>query len=271
MGKWLKAAFFSVLLIAAGYFFGTICGRMEQFSELLLSASGSLIKPLLWLLFALAVMAIAAGLVAALLRPAWTGILAYILSGAGILLGWQVSKESFILVLIYVLAGSLYIVGVAGDMNERIKLSMQSIRKGQGVLLATLALLLCGSLYIHCTDYIEREGFSIPDPYMDILMEQTVKQVEDQVPEIMRPLIMPTFEEEFRDTIGELFEQIMAPYEKLIPLTIASTLFFSLSTITNLLAFVPNAAVSQVVSLLVSLGIVKVVSKEQEVERLTID
>jgi len=98
--KWLKFTFFTILLIGAGYFFGTICRQISQAYALILSPSGELLNLLLWLLIALGGLMVAAGLVAALLRPLWIGIVAIILSGLAMLLGWQVTVGSGVLILV---------------------------------------------------------------------------------------------------------------------------------------------------------------------------
>ena len=88
MSKWLKATFLAVLLIGAGHFFGRVCTQISQAYELILSPSRELLGLLLRFLLALCAIAVTSGLVAALLRPAWAGIVAFALSGLTMLLGW---------------------------------------------------------------------------------------------------------------------------------------------------------------------------------------
>ena len=91
---------------------------------MILSPSSKTLYLLFWLLLALGVVAVNASLVAALLRPVWVGIISVILSGPAILLGWQVSAVSAILDLVYIIAASLYIVGVARELKERIGVNL---------------------------------------------------------------------------------------------------------------------------------------------------
>jgi hypothetical protein len=77
INKWLKVTFFVLLLVGAGYFFGTVCRQIGQAYRLILSPSEELLSLLLWLLLALGAIAVIAGLVAALLRPVWVGIIAF--------------------------------------------------------------------------------------------------------------------------------------------------------------------------------------------------
>lgn len=270
MSKWLKGIFFAVFLIGAGYFFGTILRQISQAYELMLSPSWELLNLLLWFLLALGIVAVTSGLVAALVRPVWVGIIVFALSGLAMLLGWQVTVGSGILALVYLIAASFYAVGVARELNERIKFSIRPIGRSQGMLLMALVLVACGSLYFGCATYIEREGFLIPEFYMEMLMKQVEKQIEARVPAKERRQVMAEFRKEFQRGVDEFFESKVKPYEKFIPLAIAISLFMTLVTITRLLGWVPTVFLSIIFPLLKALGVIKIVSETREVERLTI-
>lgn len=271
MSKWLKSAFFAALLIGAGYFFGTICRQIGYAYELILIPSRELLNLLLWFLLAVGALLVSAGLVAALLRPVRVGFAAFTLSGLAILLGWQMAVASGILVLVYLLAASLYAVGVARELNDRIRFSVHPISAGQGMLLMALILVACGSLYLGCAAHIEREGFSLPESYIEVFMEQMEKQIEAQARAEERQEVAARFREEFRRAIDEFFERRVKPYERFIPLGVAASIFMSLVTISRLLAWVPTMVLDLVFSLLTALGVTKVVSETQEVQRLVIE
>ena len=270
MSKRLKMAFLAALLMGAGYLFGTVCRQVGQAYELILSPSRELLNLLLRLLLALGTVAVTAGLVTALLRPAWIGIIAFALSGLTMLLGWQISIASGVWVLVYLLAASLYTVDVARELDQRIRFSVRPISAGQGILLMALVLVACGSLYLGYAAHIEREGFSIPETYTEIFMEQRERQIEAQVPEEERQEAVAEFREEFQRSIDEFVERTVKPYERFIPLGLALTLFMPLVTITRLLAWVPTAVLEVVFPLLATLGVTKVVSETQEMQRVVI-
>ena len=270
MNKWLKVAFLAALLMGAGYFFGIVCHQIGQAYELILHPSKELLNLLLWFLLALGAVAVTAGLVAALVRPVWLGILVFAFSGLTMLLGWEVTVASTVLVLVYLLVGSLYVVGVARELNERIRFSVRTISDAQGMLLMTMTLMACGSLYLGYAAHIEREGFSLPEFYIEIFMEQMEKQIEARVPAEEREEVVAQFAEEFRRAVDEFFERTVKPYERFIPLAIAAGLFMPLVTITRLLAWVPSVVLSVVFPFLAALGVTKVVSETQEVQRLVI-
>ncbi len=270
MNKWLKMAFLAVPLIGAGYFFGRMCRQVGQVYELILSPSWELLNLMLWFLLALGAVAVTAGVVAALLRPVWVGIIAFALSGLTILLGWQVTVGSGVLVLVYLLAASLYTVGIARELKARIRFSVRPISEGQGMLLMVLILVVCGSLYLGCAAHIEREGFSVPESYTEMFMEQMGERIEAQTPAEERQEEEAKFRDEFRTGIDEFFEHTVKPYERFIPLAIAIGLFMPLLTITRLLALVPIVILSVIFRLFTALGITKVVSETQEVQELVI-
>jgi ABC-type multidrug transport system fused ATPase/permease subunit len=271
MSKWLKTAFFAALLIGAACFFGTICVQIGQAYEWILSPSSDLLNLLLWFLLALGTVAVTAGLVAVLLRPMWVGCIAFLLSGLAMLLSWQVALVSGILVLVYVLVASLYAMGVAMELKERIRFSVRPIGEGQGILLMALVLVACGSLYLGLAAHVEREGFSLPQTYTEMLMEQIEKQVEARVPTQERQKVMAELREGFQQGIDEFMERTVKPYERFIPLAVSISLFMSLVTITRLLGWVLTTILRVVFPLLTAMRITKVVSETREVQSLVIE
>jgi hypothetical protein len=270
MSKWLKVAFFTALLIGAGYFFGAICRQIGQAYELVLAPSRELLFLLLWFLLALGAIMVSAGLVAALLQPMSVALIAFALSGLAMLVGWRLAVVSSILVLVYLVAASLYVVGVARELNERIRFSVHSLSAGQDMLLMALVLVACGSLYPGYAAQIEREGFSMPESYIEVFMEQMEKQIEARVPAEERAEAVAEFRAQFRHAVDGFFEETVKPYERFIPLGVAAGAFMSLATITRLLTWVPTAVLSLAFPLLTALGVTKVVSETQEVQRLVI-
>ena len=271
MGKWLKTAFLAGLLIGAGYYFGVICREITQAYDLILIPSRESLHIAVRFLLAIAAIVVAAGPVAALVRPVWVGMIAFALSGLTILLGWEVAVASGLLVLVYLLAASAYAMGVARELNERISFSVHAISHNQGILLMALVLVACGSLYLGSAADVEREGFSIPRPYLELFMEQMEKRIEAQVPEGERQQAVAKFREEFWRMVDEFSERNLKPYERFIPVVIAMGLFFSLLTITRLLVSVPTALLGVIFPLLTSLGMTRVVTDTMDVQRLVLD
>ncbi len=138
------------------------------------------------------------------------------------------------------------------------------------MLLMVLTVVACGSLYLGSAAHIEREGFSIPESYVEVFMGQMEKQIELQVPAEMRQEAVATFRKEFRRTVDQFFQRTVKPYEKLIPLAIAASMFMTLATVTRLLAWLPAAILGALFPLLKALGVTDVVMETREVERLVL-
>ena len=270
MSKWVKAIFFAVLLIGAGYFFGTICKQIDQVYKLILAPSKDLLIQILWLLLSLSLVLVCAGLVAALIRPIWMGFIVFAFSGLAVLIGWHISTITGILTLIYVLVGVAYIRSVDGQLNQQIKFSVRPISQSQSILLTVLILIACSSLYLGYAEHIEREGFSIPESYVEILMELMEKQIVARVP-IGGGEVVIQFREEFQKMIDSFIEGTVKPYERYIPLAMALSLFMPLVTITGLLTWVPALFLKVLFTLLTALGVTKTVTEIREVQRLIID
>lgn len=270
MSKWAKVVFLGALLAGAGYYFGTVCERMAGAYVLLLHPSIELVDLLLWLLLALLAVAVSAGLVAALVRPLWAAVCAFVPSGAAALLGWEVSAASGVLVLVYVLAAFFYVTGVASELGQRIRFSVRPISESQGVLLMALALMACGSVYLGGAAYVQREGFSIPEPYIELVMKSLEKQVEARAPIGDRQEVVAEFRQQFRATMDDFFEKTVKPYERFVPLAIALGVFMSLATITRVLSWVSTGVLSAVFPLLTALGMTKLVSETHEVTTLVL-
>jgi len=177
MNRRAKYLIFVILMIGAGYFFGTVCNRISEVDQLLLIPALELLYLLLWFLLSLAVLLISAGLVAALLRPLWVAALAFALTGLTMLLGWQLSVTSGVLVLVFAIVGVVYTSNIMKGFDRQADFSVRPIGQNQNILLLGLILVTCGSLFLGFRDYVAREGFTIPDRYIEFLMESMEKQI----------------------------------------------------------------------------------------------
>jgi MFS family permease len=271
MTRWIKYLIFIVLMIGAGYFFGTICKQIGEADQLLLTPSIDLLYLLLWFLLSLGVMLLCAGLVAALLRPLWIAVIAFVLSGLAILLGWQISVTSAVLVLIFVIIGAVYASNIMKGLNKQIDFSVRPISQNQNLLLLGLILVACGSLFLGFREYVTREGLTIPDRYIELLMEPMENQLVLRTPEEGRQEMVIQFREEFRSFMDGFFDQTVKPYERYIPLIVSVGLFFSLYTITNLLTWLPTLFTQAILMFLTSIGVAQFVIETREVRRLMME
>ena len=270
MNKSLTMALVVTALIVAGYAFGVVCAHIGEGYALLLSPSSDLLVLLVEFLIALAAVAVAAGLVAVLLRPLWLGFAAFALSTLALVLGWEASLTGGLLAALYLLAGAAYVVAVDRELNQRLRFSVHPVVDSQSVLRLVLIFVACAVLYLGTAPRIQREGFSIPDAYLDPLAQQMEKQVVASVPQDQRAEAAREFRKQFRSMMDGLVERTLGQYQRFLPALVVSSVFMSLVTIVNLLAWVPGLVLQLLFSLFVVLGVTKTIIATCEVERITL-
>ncbi|MGB5933561.1 MAG: hypothetical protein WBH57_10910, partial [Anaerolineae bacterium] len=211
----LKIIFFAVLLIAASWFFGIWCGRFGQAYTLLFQPGREILELGLWLLLAIMVVAVTAGLVAALLKPLWVAVVAFALSALAMILGWQVGIGPALLGLLYFLLSLPYARGVTRELNERLRFSVEPVSRGLSLLFMVLALVACGSLYLGYAAHIEREGFTLPPTFKEMMTRMTVVPIREAIE--AQTDLTPQEKERALAEMEEGFEEMwMGPLEEMI-------------------------------------------------------
>ncbi|MFB0537544.1 MAG: hypothetical protein ACETWR_21470 [Anaerolineae bacterium] len=272
MAKSLKILFFAALLIAAGYFFGSVCAQVNQQYQLILSPSKDLLPLALRVLLALGTVAVAAGMVAVLFRPFWICIIAFGLSALAIPFGWEWRVDTSILALLYFFASLIYASGVAHELDNRLDFSVRPISGSQSLLFMALSVVICGAFYFGYAAQIEKEGFSIPSSFVEMAMTSMGKQLEQQ-PDLtpaQREEVLVQFRQEFEDKVKKPIENKIEPYKRFIPLAVAIGLLQLLVFVTSLLPWTPILVLRLVFPLLAALKIAEVVTETREVRRLTL-
>jgi len=274
--KLLKMALFTALLIVASWFFGIWCGRFGQAYTLFFQPGREILELVLWLLLAIAVVAVTAGLVAALLRPLWVAMVAFALSALAMILGWQVGIGPAIWGLLYLLICLPYARGVTKELNERLRFSVEPVSRGLSLLFMALALVACGSLYLGYAAHIEKEGFTFPPPFKEMMTKMTIVPMREAI-EARTDLTpqekesaLAEMEEGFEEMWMGPLEEMIKPYERLIPVVVAIGIFMTLQTILGLLSWIPGLILAMIFPLLRITGITKVMKETREVERVVI-
>ncbi len=267
--KLVKSIIFVVLLIAASSYLGNIGRQIGQLGDAIFSPSMDILYPFIWLLLALVLVAITAGLVAALVRPLWICFIAFAVSSLVVLFIWGLNLISVVLALMYFLAGLLYSRGVAKGLNERINFSVHPIKDNQTILLIVLIIAVCALFYSGYAAQIEREGFTTPPFVIDMVTGMAEGQIE------RTPGLSPQEKEqaiaEFRRQFEQQVEDAIKPYQQFIPIGIAVILLSTLMTIISLISWLPTIILRAIFAILTASHVTKVVTETQEVKRLTID
>jgi len=267
--KLVKTIIFIALLIAASCYLGNICNQIGQLGDTIFSPSMDTLYLFLWLLLALTLVAITAGLVAALVRPLWMCFIAFALSGLAVLFIWGLNLISLVLAVIYLLAGLLYSQGVAKGLNERINFSVRPIRDNQTILLIVLIIAACALFYSGYAAQIKSEGFTTPPFVIEMATGIAEGQIEGT------PGLTPQEKEqviaEFTEQFEQQVEDLIKPYQQFIPIGIAVMLLSILMTIIEFFSWLPILILRGIFAILAVSHVTKVVTETQEVERLTID
>ena len=267
-GKLAKTVIFAVLLIAAGYFLGSICDRISQQYNLFFSPSMQTLHLALWLLGALCAVAVTAGLAAVLLRPLWICFIAFALSAVAVLLAWEVNIISLALVLLYFLVGLFYTRGVAKGLKERISFSVRPISDNQTFLLIVLAIVACASFYFVLICCKRKGPFQIPAFITDRVVGIVEGQFEGWTE--MSSADRQAAVAEFKEQLDTQLQSMVEPFEPFIPIAVAIMLFGILITIVNLFSWVPILILRIIFSGLIAFRVTKMVTEMREVKRLTL-
>ena len=267
--KLVKTIIFIVLLIAASSYAGNIGYQIGQLGDNIFSPSMDTLYPFLWLLLALVLVAITAGLVAALIRPLWICFVAFALSSLAVLFIWGLNLIGVALAVLYLLAGLLYSSGVAKGLNERINFSVHPIKDNQAILFIVLIIAACTLFYSGYARQIESEGFNTPPFIISMVTGMAEGQIEkstDLTPEGKEQAIA-----EFREQFEQQVEVWIKPYQQFIPIGIAIILLSILMTIVSLISWLPTLILRAIFVILAASHVTNVVTEMQEVKRLTID
>ncbi|MBL7064175.1 MAG: hypothetical protein ISS49_08220 [Anaerolineae bacterium] len=276
VGKVIKMIVFSALLVAAGYYFGLICGQVGRAYEMLFSPSRDTLYLVGQLLLAMGVLAVTSGLVAVLFRPFWTCLVAFVFSSAAVLVAWEIGLGSGIAVLVYLVASLLYTRGVIAELNNRVHFSVRPVAQSQRILLMALVAVACASLYLGYAAQIEREGFSLPPSARDVITRMTMMPIERRIEEqagltpAEKAKVLAGVRAELESQWLGPMEETLKRYELYIPIGVAAMLLMSLTSIVSLLSWLPPLILSVVFLLLTTLRVTRVVTETREVKRLTL-
>lgn len=267
--KLVKTVIFVALLIAASSYLGNIGRQIGQLGDAVFVLSIDTLYPFLWLLLALVLVSIAAGLVSALVRPLWICFIAFAVASLVVFLFWGLNLIALVLALLYLLVGLLYSRGVAKGLDERIRFSVRPMQDNQNALAIVLVLAVCVLFYAGYASQIEREGFTTPSFVMNIAMEVAEGQIQSM------PELTPQQREQaiadFRQLFEQQVEEAVKPYQKLIPITAAIILLGILTTIVRLFSWFPVLILKAIFAILTASHVTSVATETREVERLTID
>jgi hypothetical protein len=271
-----KISLLAMLLVLAGFFFGWACGQISQQYDLILLLDASFLPALLFLLAAMASVAIAGGLAAALVRPLWLSAVVFALSSCAVFLGWGVGLPGAVGAVVYLLASLVYCRGVAAALDSRVKFSVEPISGSQSTLLTGLAIAASLSLYFGYAAEIEREGFVFPPALKDSIRQMAMGPMTAQIEartdldseerDALIAQMMQGFEEQWLEPVEEKLQS----FEGFVPWIVAFALFQLLAVVNSLLSWIPVMILAAIFPVLAALRVTRRLTETREVERLTL-
>ncbi|MFC1523135.1 hypothetical protein ACFL6Y_12075 [Elusimicrobiota bacterium] len=270
MKKRIKFVFFALLSMASSFYFGLTCFKISLAYSMLISPSMELLDLLISLLAGISAVVITAAFVAVLLKPAWAAMIAFACSGFALYAGWGMATGSNIMALAYVLATSLYALGVSKDMDERISFSTQSIGRGQHMLIIVVVAIACASVYLGTSGPAEKISGIIPRLFTNIAVDHAEKQVLSNLPTRQNKGMLDKFRADISAMVEKTFKNMIDPYKQYIGLALAVILFMPLLTICSLLAWVWVLIIKLIFILLKAVGVTELVAETKQVQRLVL-
>jgi len=255
-GKIVKVIIFIALLVASSYFFGTVCHRVSGIGDAIFAFNAENLRLFIELFVSIGIMVITAGLVAVLLRPFWTCVVAFALSSLTMFLAWQFSTASTVAVVLYFLVGLLFCRGVSKGLEERIKFSPQAISENKTILFLILLVAITTSFYLGYSKQLDQKGFSTPSFVTEI-------GVRIQNPE-------PSAKAEFIAEFDKQVKDLVEPYERFIPIAMSFSFFVALEFVEFILGWIPILLLRLILYILIHLKVITVRTEMREVQRLTI-
>ncbi|MBM3180413.1 MAG: hypothetical protein FJZ86_08665 [Chloroflexi bacterium] len=269
----VKTTILVAVLVITNALLGVVCGRVYRQYEALFSLGPELFNLAIWVLGTIALVAMAAGLVVALVRPFWVIIVAFVLSVVALILAFEISIVSLGLGLVYLLLAMVYARSVIGELNDRLNFSVRPIKEGQGGLVIALILLVSISFGLGYREDALRHGFIFPPAYTQIMKGIVFPRLQAQIESQseMRPeekaAALEKAEEEFEQSLLGM-ETMFQPYAPFIWVVLAFMVSGILKILQGFVSWVPPLVLSGIFPLLELLGMTRVVTEMREIKRL---
>ena len=265
-----KIGLLTLPLIAAAWFFGTVCRRMET-GHLLLAFD---VRPALLLLrdlvLAWATLALMSTVVALLFRPLWMAAVAFVLAGLALLLGAGVTATHALIALWFLLAGLGYAAIMQHDVSQRIEFSIIPVAAGQFGFLVVLLVLAIGAFYMGAASHVRTAGFLLPNSYAEDLAERLASRVAAVFPALIQQEVHDSVRGYARQLLTEELDRLMVPVRPYLPIAAAIALFLPLLAVACVLPWVILPVLWFLLLLLSMVGLTRIVTETREVKRLVL-
>jgi hypothetical protein len=263
-----KMALWATLLLAASFWFGSICRHMGIAHQLLVIPFREFARLLLWLLLCTIVLNVLSGMAVVLFRPQWTAYAAFCISGLALWAGWGFTVRNAGLSLLYVVVGIVYTVLTNYELQQRIRFSVRAVAQNWRLLTVGLILLAVSSFYSGFARHVRDRGSSIVAEQVDGLTSDMAAEVVDGTLLSSLQIVRQELVQQIQSVLKLRVSRLLGRVEPFFPPLAAGILFLALFALTWLIGWVPLLIVYVLVPVLVSLGIAEMATETVDVQRL---
>lgn len=266
----LKIGLLTLPLVAAGWFFGTVCRRMEANHLLLVFAGWDGLSLLGCLVLALALLALTSGVVSLLFRPLWIAAVALLLSGLALFFSWGVNVRHVWPTLLFVVAALSHAAITQADVGRRIRFSIISVSASQLGFIVVLLSVAVVAFYTGAAGYIQVEGFSVPERYSEQFAERLAAGAAAPFPTLMQEQVYKTVRSSAAQLLTEELRRLMEPVAPYVPIMAALALFLSLLVVCYALSWLILPVLWLAFVLFKAIGVTRIAVETAEVERVVL-
>jgi hypothetical protein len=267
-GKLWKMVLWATLLMAAGFWFGSICRHIGLAHQLHVLRFREFSRLLLWLLLCMMLLNVLSAMAAVLFRPRWAAGVAMGMSGLALWLGWGLTLRNAGLTALYVLASILYTALTQRELQQRVHFSVRPVAYNWRLVTVVLLVLAVGSFYLGFAEHVRDKGLSIPDQHVENLTGEIAAEVVDGTLLSSLQALREELLQQVQSVLKRQVRRLVSKVEPFVPPLAAAVLFLALFAVTWLVWWIPLLIVYVLVPLLISLRVAEMSTETVEVQRL---
>ena len=157
-----KTAALILLLLAAAWFFGVVCERIQNGYLNILLVGKDIIDLGINVVIASTLFCMALEIAATLIRPFWVMLISLVLTAPAIMAGWEFSQNTAIVTLLFAAIAIFHAYSVKHKLNNQIAFSLHPLFDAQKLLIMGLTGVICASFALGYFADATKNNFAIP-------------------------------------------------------------------------------------------------------------
>ncbi len=271
----IKTVILVLLYGAAAYFFINSCKQIADNFLLLFLFKAESVPYLIQLGIFILLFALAAGLVAVLVRPIWLLYPVAVLPAIILPVVFGFSGMIGIFAAVTALFLVIYVSGVENKLKNQIKFSLNPLAEANRTLYFIIPLLISMALALgYAADMAKRDYIILPE-YRQMSIDYSSKQIsatiekDETIPAEMRGIAIKKAQESMEKMWTDL-DRTFKPYTEYVPAYIGLLVFSLVKLAASLLGAIPLLLISGIIALLKKIKVINLKTETMEVSRLEI-